>query len=197
MIISNVLCIVFEIIVNRNHLLEGYVSRMMEKWWCLYPLWRGSVWTGYSSTEGTSGGGQAASWTLVRQIFIAVREWGENSKCYKFSDQPRSSQGFPGAETVKSACNVGDRGSIPGEGNDNLLQYSCLENPMGGGAWGATVHRVAKSQTGLNDFTLGVCKLRRALTCLWSHCEEQLTEECSQGFFLSLIFFISWQETFP
>ena len=72
----------------------------------------------------------------MRQIFIAVREWGENSKCYKFSDQPRSSQGFPGAETVKSACNVGDRGSIPGEGNDNLLQYSCLENPMGGGAWG-------------------------------------------------------------
>ena len=62
---------------------------------------------------------------------------------------------------------------------------------------GATVHRVAKSQTGLNDFTLGVCKLRRALACLWSHCEEQLTEECSQGFFLSLIFFISWQETFP
>ena len=61
----------------------------------------------------------------------------------------------------------------------------------------ATVHRVAKSQSGLNDFTLGVCKLWRALTCLWSHCEEQLTEECSQGFFLSFIFFISWQETFP
>ena len=128
-------CIGFEIIVNRNLSLKRYVSRMMEKWWCLHPLWRGSVWTGYSSTERTSGGGQAASWTPVRQISIAVREWGENSKCYKFSDQPRSSQGFPGAQTVKSDCNVGDPGSIPGEGNDNLLQYSCLENPMGGGAW--------------------------------------------------------------
>ena len=72
------------------------------------------------------------------------------------------------AQTVKSACNVGDPGWIPGEGNDSPLQYCCLENPMGGGAWGATVHRVAKSQTWLNDFTLGVCKLQRALTCLWS-----------------------------
>ena len=35
----------------------------------------------------------------------------------------------------------------PGEGNDNPLQYSCLENPMDGGAWWATVHRVAKSRT--------------------------------------------------
>ena len=38
--------------------------------------------------------------------------------------------------------------------NGNLLQYSCLENPMDGGAWQATVHRVAKSWTGLSDFTL-------------------------------------------
>ena len=29
---------------------------------------------------------------------------------------------------------------FPGEGNGNLLQYSCLENPMDGGAWRATVH---------------------------------------------------------
>ena len=35
----------------------------------------------------------------------------------------------------------------PGEGNGNPLQYSCLENPMDGGAWQATVHEVAKSQT--------------------------------------------------
>ena len=38
------------------------------------------------------------------------------------------------------------------EGNGNPLQYSCLENPMGGGAWWA-VHGVAKSQTQLSDFT--------------------------------------------
>ena len=39
-----------------------------------------------------------------------------------------------------------------GEGNGTPLQYSCLENPMDGGAWWATVHGVAKSQTRLNDF---------------------------------------------
>ena len=40
-----------------------------------------------------------------------------------------------------------------GEGNGNPLQYSCLENPMDGGAWWATVHGVSKSQTRLSDFT--------------------------------------------
>ena len=40
-----------------------------------------------------------------------------------------------------------------GEGDGTLLQYSCLENPMDGGAWWATVHGVAKSQTRLSDFT--------------------------------------------
>ena len=54
----------------------------------------------------------------------------------------------------KYACNAGDTGdtgSIPGSGrspgggNGNLLQYSCLENPMDRGAWRATVHGVSKS----------------------------------------------------
>ena len=40
-----------------------------------------------------------------------------------------------------------------GEGNGTPFQYSCLENPMGGGAWQAAVHGVAKSQTRLSDFT--------------------------------------------
>jgi len=40
-----------------------------------------------------------------------------------------------------------------GEGNGTPLQYSCLENPMDGGAWRAPVHGVAKSRTGLSDFT--------------------------------------------
>ena len=64
-----------------------------------------------------------------------------------------------GTEVKVSACNVGDLGSIPGlgrspgEGNGNPLQYSCLENPVDGGAWWATVHGVAKSRTRLSDFT--------------------------------------------
>ena len=56
---------------------------------------------------------------------------------------------FPVAQCKESACNAGDArdlGSIPrsgrspGGGNRNLLQYSCLENPMDRGAWQATVH---------------------------------------------------------
>ena len=52
-----------------------------------------------------------------------------------------------------SARNVGDLGSIPGlerspgGGHDNLLQYSCLENPMDRGAWWATDHSFTKNQT--------------------------------------------------
>ena len=42
---------------------------------------------------------------------------------------------------------------IFGEGDGTPLQYSCLENPMDGGAWWATVRGVAKSQTRLSDFT--------------------------------------------
>ena len=48
----------------------------------------------------------------------------------------------------ESACNAGDWGLIPGlgrspgEGNSNLLQFSCLENPMDRGAWQATAHGV-------------------------------------------------------
>ena len=66
---------------------------------------------------------------------------------------------LPGLEGKASACNAGDPGSIselgrsPGEGNGNPLQYSCLENPMDGGAWEAAVHGVTKSRTRLSDFT--------------------------------------------
>ena len=43
---------------------------------------------------------------------------------------------------------------VVGEGTGTPLQYSCLENPMDGGAWWAAVHGVAKSRTRLSDFTL-------------------------------------------
>ena len=59
--------------------------------------------------------------------------------------------GFPHSSVGKSsACNAGDLGSVPesgsspGEGNGNPLQYSCLENPMDGGAWQATFHETAR-----------------------------------------------------
>ena len=62
--------------------------------------------------------------------------------------------GLPSAQLVKkkkkSACSTGVQGLIaglerfPGEGNGNPFQYSCLENPMGRGAWRAIVHGVAR-----------------------------------------------------
>ena len=58
-----------------------------------------------------------------------------------------------GSDGKESACNAGDPGLIPGlgrlpgEGNGNALQYSCLENSMDRGAWWATVPGVIKSQT--------------------------------------------------
>ena len=68
--------------------------------------------------------------------------------------------GFPGKSDGKeSACNAGDPGSIPGfgrspgGGNGNLLQYSCLENPMDRGAWQAIVHGITKSRTQLKQLS--------------------------------------------
>ena len=57
---------------------------------------------------------------------------------------------YSGSDGKGTACNAGDKGSIPGlgrypgEGNGNSLQYSCLENSMDRGAWWDTVHGVAE-----------------------------------------------------
>ena len=76
-------------------------------------------------------------------------------------------------------ANAGDVGSIPGSGrspgvgNGNPLQYSCLKNPMGRGAWQTTVLGVAKSWTQLRDYTMttefrcvrGSCSLGHLSCC--------------------------------
>ena len=89
----------------------------------------------------------------------------------------RKNLGFPdGSEVKASVCSVGDLGLFsglgrsPGEGNGNPLQYSCLENPMDRGAWWATVHGVAKSQTRLSNFT-------RSLGRIYEGMGEVLTSE--------------------
>ena len=71
--------------------------------------------------------------------------------------------GFPaGSDVKKSACNAGDPGSILGwedplKKDGNPLQYSCLENPIDGGDWRATVHGVAKSWTRSHVMNYGRC----------------------------------------
>ena len=76
---------------------------------------------------------------------------------YKFLGAYVCDWGFPGGSVVKNPPaklgSAGDVGSIPGlgrvsgRGSGTPLQCSCLESSMDGGAWWATVHGVAKSQT--------------------------------------------------
>ena len=103
-----------------------------------------------------------------------------------------SSQGFPcGLGGKEATCNVGLipwSGKSPGEGNGNLLQYSCLENSMDRGAWRATVHGVTKSWTQLSDEHLSSQNIQRAwwiqTAALWTlqlldpqFCLEVLTKK--------------------
>ena len=80
--------------------------------------------------------------------------------------------GFPGGSVVKNLpASAGDTGSIPGEGSNKPLQYSCLENPRDRGAWGAAVHG-------------GLKKLRHNLTT-----EQQKTQR-RQSHILHMLTFI-------
>ena len=98
--------------------------------------------------------------TVIMDV-IHISSFGKLSYVHVTIDTfSQFTQGSPGGSVGKeSACRAGDLGSItgsgrsPGEGNSNPLQYSCLENPMGWGAWQATVHGVTKSQTWLSNFT--------------------------------------------
>ena len=65
-------------------------------------------------------------------------------------------------------------GRSPGRGNGNPLRSSCREDPLDRGAWWATVHGVAKSQTRLSDFT----------------CLLMPLESCSNKILLTLLFFL-------
>ena len=85
---------------------------------------------------------------LFRQMETEGKEAKEKKKKRKVEEE----RAFPDDSVIKNPpANAGDSGLIPGsgrspgEGNGNPLQYFCLENPMDGGAWQATVHGVAKS----------------------------------------------------
>ena len=78
------------------------------------------------------------------------------------TDTAQRAQRYQGNISCKDGHNKGQKWhpsyltymlSTSREGNGAPLQYSCLENPMGRGAWWATVHGVAKSWTRLSDFT--------------------------------------------
>ena len=90
---------------------------------------------------------------LLPDYEVYLAKWNQNSRAVWYF------WGFSGGTEVKNLhANAGDTrdaGSIPGSGrcpkvgNDNPLQYSCLENSMEWGAWQVTVHGIAKSRTQL------------------------------------------------
>ena len=83
--------------------------------------------------------------------------------------------------------NLNNLREIMGEGSGTPLQYSCLENPMDGGAWWAAVHGVAKSRTQLSDST----ELRNGPYLNCSACPANVTDLVQDSFCLSLSFMTS------
>ena len=114
------------------------LPRQLCKWfWVLCP--RGAI--SYGSA------GYTVPWPHFQSCLTSV------------SKDLRDSEGFPGGSGVKNPpANAGDMGLIPGsgrspgKGNGNPVQYSCLENSMGRGAWWDVVHAMAKSWTWLCDY---------------------------------------------
>ena len=126
---------------RHHHACEGW-GRAQQKQNSLQHTWKSIYLLIFGSTESEP-----------------LERWARPWNVFYF-EKNRQVYDFPGGSDSKaSACNTGDPGSIPGlgwspgEGNGNPLQYSCLENPMDGGAWWAVVHGVTKSQTRLRDFT--------------------------------------------
>ena len=89
--------------------------------------------------------------------YSAKKQW-QRARVEEGKSGGKDQKSFPdGSDGKESACNAGDLDSIPGlrrspgEGNGYPLKHSCLENSVDRGAWGDTVHGVAKNQTWLSN----------------------------------------------
>ena len=101
------------------------------------------------------------------------------------------------AHSARDLGSIPGLGRSPGEGNGNPLQYSCLENSVDGGTWWATIHGIAKSQTGLSDFTFTLSRMDvefcQIHTLIWSYVlsfldcinTQVLKQSCVAGVILS------------
>ena len=67
------------------------------------------------------------------------------------------------AGDIRDASSIPRSGRSPGVGNGNLLQYSCLENPLDTGAWWAMAHRVAESWTQLKNLGMHTQEVLQSL----------------------------------
>ena len=77
---------------------------------------------------------------IVKEITAKINKWA--------SQVPLLVKNWPAKEEyIREEGSIPELGTYLGEGHDNPPQYSCLENSMDRGAWQATLHRVAESQT--------------------------------------------------
>ena len=126
--------------------------------WMASPTQWTWVWANFGSWWWTGKPGMLWSMGLQRvgRNWVTELNWWKGTLAYAIASVLEWF--IPGGSDDKeSACNAGDLGLIPGLGRSpggrhgNLLQYSCLQNPMDRGAYSATVHGVTKSWTWLNE----------------------------------------------
>ena len=95
--------------------------------------------------------------------FTSFFQW-LSGECYWVSPVAQLVKNLPtSAGDARDVGSIPGSGRSPGEGNGNLLQYSCLENSVDGGAWWATVHGVTKSDFTFT-FKLNVFKVTPSLS---------------------------------
>ena len=87
-------------------------------------------------------------------LFTACAQQTKNETDMDFVDNVKEALADSGRIDLNSLQWTREPGGFEVKGNGTPLQYSCLENPMDGGAWWAAVHGVTKSRTRLSDFTL-------------------------------------------
>ena len=78
------------------------------------------------------------------------------------------------AEDIRDVGSIPGSGRSPGGGHDNSLWYSCLENSMDRGAWQATVHGFAKSQTQLKQLSTLYCTGLNSVPQTQVHLESEV-----------------------
>ena len=128
---------------------QGRLSIILSPW--VTRIGRTPMLTHFENAEG---GGSFFFFLSIHWDFMVACYYSINWFILTNTDFLVASHGSDGKET---ACNAEDLGSIPGvgrspgEGNGNLLQYSCLENSMDTGAWQVTTHGVTKSWTWLSE----------------------------------------------
>ena len=117
----------------------------------------------YSCPENSEDPGSCSPWgckelDMTERLNTAIAQY---NRSLLFIHPVYNSSGLPSwLSSKESAFQEGDVGSIPGSrrfpggGNGNPIQYSCLGNPMGRGAWQATAHGVSKSQIWLSNYTI-------------------------------------------